>query len=159
MSPLESLCLWEHLQDFEQRMRQCNENALKVAEFLDQHPAVEKVHFNGLPSHKCHTVATRLLRGAGSVISFTMKEDHLEVLRTFYNADLKPIHKAPSLGSNETLLCPYTLLAHYHEPDEILHELHLSRYLIRVSVGCEKDVSPVIEALNRGLNAVLEFAQ
>jgi cystathionine gamma-synthase len=54
--------------------------------------------------------------------------------QTFY--DLLPIHKGPSLGTNFTLACPYTLLAHYKELDWAA-QFGVSPFLIRVSVGTE----------------------
>ncbi|MGK5091059.1 PLP-dependent transferase [Deltaproteobacteria bacterium TL4] len=154
LSPLEAEVLWEHLQDLDERMPKFNQNALKVATFLNAHPAVQKVYFNALPSHSSYEVAQKILRGPGSVVSFVLKENHLEALRRFYNAPLDPILKAPSLGSNQTLLCPYTLLAHYHEEDRLLAELHLSRYLIRIAVGCEETIEPILAGLQRGLEQV-----
>ncbi len=154
LSPLEGTVLWGHIQDFETRMERFHTNALQVAEFLQQHPAVEKVYFNSIPTHRTYATAQRLLKGVGSLLSYTLKENTLEGLRKFYDADLSPIIKAPSLGSDQTLLCPYTLLAHYHEPEEQLAELGLPRYLIRIAVGSETNIRPVIEALDQALNGI-----
>ncbi|MBF0240731.1 MAG: PLP-dependent transferase [SAR324 cluster bacterium] len=152
MSEFETSVLWDHMQDFEQRMVRFNHNALQVAQFLEQHPAVQQVFYNQNPSHDDYAVAKSLLRGGGAVVSFTLKNDSLQGLTQFYNASLQPIIKAPSLGSNTTLVCPYTLLAHYHESDETLTELGLSRYLIRIAVGCEEDLSQIIDVLNQALS-------
>lgn len=154
MSPLESEVLWERLQDLEERMHRFQANADRVAAFLEAHPAVERVYYSGLPSHRCHDVARRILRGCGSVVSFVLSRPGLEGLRAFYDAPLAPIVKAPSLGSNRTMVCPYTLLAHYHEPDEVLEEWGLPRYLVRLAIGCEPDIQPVLDALGRGLDEV-----
>jgi len=151
LSPLESAVLWDRLQDLEQRMHRFQANADRLAAFLDGHAAVDRVYYSGLPSHRSHAVARRLLRGYGSVVSFTLKASGLEGLRRFYDAPLAPILKAPSLGSNQTMVCPYTLLAHYHEPDEVLEDWGLPRYLIRLAVGCEEDIHPVLAALDRAL--------
>ena len=84
-------------------------------------------------------------------MSFTLTRPGMAGLRQFYDAPLQHILKAPSLGSNQTILCPYTLLAHYHESDEVLEELGLSRYLIRLSVGCEENIERVIDSLDQAL--------
>ena len=152
LSPLESAILWERLQDFEERMERFQTNALQVAEFLQHHPGIEKLYFHRFPSHRSYQVSQRIVKGPGSVMSFTLKRPGLEGLRQFYDAPLQHILKAPSLGSNQTILCPYTLLAHYHESDEVLEELGLSRYLIRLSVGCEENIEFVIDSLDQALS-------
>ncbi|MBF0280697.1 MAG: PLP-dependent transferase [SAR324 cluster bacterium] len=151
LSSLESSILWQRLEDFEVRMERFQNNALQVAEFLQRHPGIEKLYFHNFPSHRSYEVSQRILTGSGSVMSFTLKRPGMEGLRKFYDAPLQHILKAPSLGSNQTIVCPYTLLAHYHEPDEALEELGLPRYLIRLSVGCEMDINPVIESLDQAL--------
>lgn len=151
LSSLESAVLWERLQDFEERMARFQKNAIQVAEFLQPHPGIERLYFHSFPSHRSYHVSQRILNGSGSVMSFTLKRPGLEGLRQFYDAPLQHILKAPSLGSNQTILCPYTLLAHYHESDEFLEELGLSRYLIRLSVGCEDNIKPVMDSLDQAL--------
>ena len=156
MSPLEAATLLGNLRTFPQRMARFNENARKVAAFLERHPGVLQVYFNDLPSHRSHATARRMLRGPGSVISFTLRQDTWEGLRAFYDSRLDGIAKAPSLGSDLTLLCPYTLLTHYDDTDEQLAEIGLPRFLLRVSVGCEMDISTVIESLDQALRKSLE---
>jgi cystathionine beta-lyase/cystathionine gamma-synthase len=151
MSPLEAEALEKNLGSLAERMRRFNANALRVAAFLAGHPGVQHVFFNGLQSHRGHATAERLLRGPGSVISFVLTRNNLEGLRAFYDAPLSGIIKAPSLGSDWTLLCPYTLLTHYDDTDEELAEIGLPRFLLRVSVGCEDDITPVLESLEEAL--------
>lgn len=157
MSPLEAGALERNLASFPTRMRQFNENAQKVAEFLAGHRGVERVFFNSLPSHRSFSTARRLLRGPGSVISFTLVQATWEKLRAFYDSELRGIVKAPSLGSDVTLLCPYTLLTHYDDTDEELAEIGLPRFLVRISVGCEGDIDPVIGSLDAALSAAGEL--
>lgn len=151
MSPWEAQALWTNLQDFEDRMARFNRNAVAVAEFLEQHPAVSRVYYSGLPSHRSHRTASRLLNGGSSVVSFLLRDDSLEGLQKMYDPPMQHIIKAPTLGSNHTLMCPYVLIAHYYETEEMLHSLGLSRYLVRVAVGCEPVIEPVIEDLEHSL--------
>lgn len=90
-------------------------------------------------------------------MSFVLQEDNMDGLSAFYDGDLGSIIKAPSLGSNQTLVCPYTMLAHYHEPDDVLESLHLSRYLIRLSVGSEPTSEATLQGLKQGLDRVLDL--
>jgi cystathionine beta-lyase/cystathionine gamma-synthase len=156
MSPLEAATLLRNLRTFPQRMARFNENARRVAAFLESHRGVSRVFFNDLASHRSHATAKKMLRGPGSVIGFTLRQDTWEGLRAFYDSRLDGIVKAPSLGSDLTLLCPYTLLTHYDDTDEQLAEIGLPRFLVRVSVGCEKEVSAVIESLDQALRKSLE---
>ncbi len=151
MSVPEASILWDHIQDFEDRMARFNKNAMRVAEFLENQPAVKKVHFSRLPDHRSHHVAKQLLRGPGSLVSCILHNDTLEGLRTVYDTPMDHIIKAPTLGSNHTLICPYVMIAHYSEPEELLRELDLSRYLVRLAVGCEHDITPVLRDLERAL--------
>jgi len=151
MSPLEAAVLEEHMKDFPQRMRRFNANAARIASLLEGHPGVGRLFFNGVPSHPSFATAQKILTGPGSVVSFSLANDSMEGLRAFYDPPLPHILKAPSLGSDVTLLCPYTLLTHYEEPDEALESLGLSRYLVRIAVGSEKDIGPVEESLDAAL--------
>ena len=153
MSSPEAHALEQNLASFPRRMARFNDNARKVAGFLAGHRAVERVYFNSLPSHRSFATAGRLLRGPGSVISFTLVQADWERLRAFYDAELRGIVKAPSLGSDVTLLCPYTLLTHYEDTDAELAAIGLPRFLLRVSVGCEDDVDTVIASLGAALAA------
>jgi len=151
MSPGEAETLERNLGSLPARMCRFNENALRVASFLAGNPAVQRVFFNGLPEHRSNGTAKRLLRGPGSVISFVLVRNSLEGLRAFYDSPLSGVIKAPSLGSDRTLLCPYTLLTHYEDTDEVLEEIGLPRFLVRISVGCEEDITPVLESLKEAL--------
>jgi cystathionine gamma-lyase len=151
MSPLEAAVLEGHMEDFPRRMGRFNANAVRIASLLEGHPGVGRLFFNGISSHPSFTTAQKILTGPGSVVSFSLADDSMEGLRAFYDPPLPHILKAPSLGSDVTLLCPYTLLTHYEEPDEVLESLGLSRYIVRVAVGCEEDLGPVTESLDAAL--------
>ena len=153
MSPWEVLALFDCMENFPERMERFNSNGVQVAQFLEVHPKVRSVSFNQLPSHSSHELAKKLLKGAGSLISFVLQNDNLDGIRRFYDADLRPIHKAPGLGSNTSMICPYAMLAHYRASDQELEELRISRYLVRLAVGCEKNLDQVMAALERGFQA------
>ena len=150
MSPWEVLALADCIKDFPERMERFNANGIRVAQFLEAHPKVRSVSFNQLPSHSSHQLAKKLLKGSGSLISFVLQNDSLDGIRRFYDADLRPLHKAPGLGSNTSMLCPYAMLAHYQASDRELEELRISRYLVRLAVGSEKNLDQVFAALERG---------
>jgi len=156
MSPREAAVLETNLSSVSGRMSRFNANALRIAEFLAGHPGVRRVFYCGLPTHRSHSVARDLLQGFGSVVSFTLREESLDGLRAFYDSPLDGIRKAPSLGSNVTLLCPYTMLTHYADSDEELAEIGLPRFLARISVGCEEECAPIMESLDQALRATVQ---
>ena len=158
ISVYEASLLEEQMKSFPERMERFNANGLAMAEFLEIQPEVQQVHFSGLPSNRWYENAQELLSGPGSVVSFEFKDANLEKVTAFFDANLNPIKKAPSLGSDETLICPYTLLTYYHYDDDYLAEIPLSRYLIRISVGSEKELQPVLDAIRNGLDAVTALA-
>ena len=144
--------LLQNLEDFGERMERFNSNGVKAVDFLQKHPAVEKV-FHGSLTYQERTSPEWLL-GYGSVISFTLISGNLESLRLFYDQLPAPLLKAPTLGSNQTLVCPYALLAHYHEPPSFFEHHRIPRHLVRLAVGCEEDLDPIFAALDQGLNQI-----
>ena len=66
-----------------------------------------------------------------------------------------PLLKAPTLGSNQTLVCPYALLAHYHESPSFFEHHRIPRHLVRLAVSCNEDLDPNFAALDQGLIQIL----
>ena len=151
ISPLEAEVLHKRMFDFEERMQRFNENSLAVANFLEAHSAVDRVYYACSPSDVCSSAAPKLLSGNGGVVSFVLKNDCEDNLRRFYDGEFSSILKAPTLGSNQTLVCPYPLLTHYHDSDADLLEIELPRYLIRIASGSENEIEPIIADLNSAL--------
>ena len=151
ISPLETEILWSRMQDFDERMKRFNENSMIVANYLEEHSAVARVYYAYSPSDVSCSSAPKLLSGNGGVVSFVLQNDTEEKLQKFYDGEFSSILKAPTLGSNQTLVCPYPLLTHYHASDEELLEIELPRYLIRISVGCENEIAPILRDLESAL--------
>ncbi len=148
ISPLETEVLQKRMLDFEERMQRFNENSLAVAHFLEAHSAVNRVYYACSTSDVSSSAAPKLLSGNGGVVSFVLKNDTEDNLRRFYDGEFTSIFKAPTLGSNETLVCPYSLLTHYHDSDEDLLEIELPRHLIRIASGSENEIDPIIADLH-----------
>jgi cystathionine gamma-synthase len=132
LAPIDAEVLWANAQDFSSRVRQTNDTALRVARFLSLHAAVERVWYPGLHPTESYEAIRRPDGGYGPLISFTLKnENHAPAVY-----DHLRVCKGPSLGTNFTLACPYTLLAHYPELDWA-ESCGVRRDLIRVSIGLE----------------------
>ncbi|MCZ6764139.1 MAG: PLP-dependent transferase, partial [Alphaproteobacteria bacterium] len=136
----EDLLWWEDAvvldrrsRSFAERMRSINTHTLDVARFLADHPAVEEVYYPGLEPDPNYEAIRRADGGYGGLFSF-LPRNAAETSQPVY--DRLRISKGPSLGTDYTLCCPYTILAHYAELDWA-EACGVSRWLIRVSIGLE----------------------
>ncbi|WP_309488354.1 PLP-dependent transferase [Oceaniferula flava] len=137
--------LARNVNSFARRMRECNRNGEAVADFLLAHPAVEKVWYPKFTTPELYQAVKRDDGGYGGLISFVLK-NRKKSPRVF---DALQLSKGPSLGTDFSLACPYTLLAHYDEL-EWAEGCGLDRNLIRLSVGREEQES-LIEVIGKAL--------
>lgn len=117
------------------RMRYQNESAMRIAHFLETHPAVEKVNHPGLESHRGHRHAAELFDGFGGMVSFEIRGD-AQTADEFMQKVTLPI-VAPSLGGVETLITRPAITSHAGMSREDRESLGISDRLIRFSVGIE----------------------
>jgi methionine-gamma-lyase len=127
--------------------RQC-ENAMAVAQFLEKHPKVERVHYPGLKSHADHALAKKQMRGFGSMLAFDMKGG-LAAARRFCDR-VQLFLLAASLGGVESLVILPIYSSHYNMSDEELRRAGVSPGTVRVSMGLE-DKEDLIEDLKQAL--------
>ncbi len=133
------------------RMERHCSNAMAVAQFLDNHPKVEKVIYPGLPGHPQHEVARRQMKDFGGMISFELKGD-IESGITLMN-NVKLCSLAESLGAVETLITHPVTMTHTEVPKEVRLKRGLTDSLVRLSVGIE-DVEDIIADLEQALGKV-----
>ncbi|KAG0066111.1 hypothetical protein BGZ89_007597 [Linnemannia elongata] len=135
---------------FQARIARIDENTEALCDFLRAHPKVKDVYYP-----KYVTTAnylTHKVEGAGYGGLFSIVFKSGEGAIPFYDA--LPFYKGPSLGTNFTLACPYTILAHYYELDWAA-QFGIDRNLIRVAVGLEdKDV--LLQGFQEALDAIPE---
>jgi cystathionine beta-lyase len=117
------------------RVQRQNENALKIAEYLTQHPAIKQVYYPGLPSHRDHEMAQRQMKGFGGILSFEL--DVLPEKVTGFLKSLSLIAPALSLGGVESLICSPAATSHRGLSAEDRHRLGINDNLLRLSVGIE----------------------
>lgn len=117
------------------RMRAHAENAMKVAEFMAQHPKVERSIYPGLKSHPQHELAKRQMSGFGGMVSFALKGG-LKEARGFLE-NVKIFSLAESLGGVESLVNHPAIMTHASVPVETRQRLGITDSLIRLSVGIE----------------------
>lgn len=130
------------------RLRQQQESAQAVAEWLVKHPAVKAVHYPGLKTHPQHELAKRQQAGFGAMMSFELKGG-LDAVKTVLDAvDLFSL--AESLGGIESLIVHPASMTHAAMSPEALATAGISDGLLRLSIGLE-DAGDLIQALDRAL--------
>ncbi|OPJ56428.1 methionine gamma-lyase [Alkalithermobacter paradoxus] len=149
LSPFDGYLILRGMKTLELRMQRHCENAQKVAEFLETHPAVETVYYPGLESHPQHELAKKQMDGFGGLIAFEVKGG-VEAGKKLLNS-LELCRLAVSLGDTETLIQHPASMTHSPYTREERLEAGISDGLVRLSVGLE-NVEDIIEDLKQGLD-------
>lgn len=148
LPPFESFLVHRGIKTLTLRMRQHCQNALKIAAFLERHPAVEWVRYPGLKSHPQHKLACKQMSGHGGIISFGLKGG-LEAGRRLMNS-VRLCALAVSLGGVETLIQHPASMTHASMGREARERAQITDGLVRISVGIE-DVGDLISDLEQAL--------
>ena len=149
LGPQDSFLIIRGIKTLAVRMDRHVENAEKVARFLKDHPAVERVYYPGLPDAQGYDINSRQAKNGGVMISFALDDRH--DYRKFV-ASLKLIALAESLGGVESLVCHPATMTHASIPKEIREKVGITDNLIRLSTGIEHiddllaDLEQAIEA-------------
>lgn len=130
------------------RIRQQQESAGAIAQYLNDHPAVAAVHYPGLASHPQHDLAKKQQAGFGAMMSFELKGGVEAVKKLFDVIELFSL--AESLGGVESLIVHPASMTHAAMSPEALKTAGIGNGLIRLSIGLE-DARDLIAALDRGL--------
>ena len=149
-SPFDSWLVLRGIKTLAIRMQRHEENALKIAEFLESHPKVERVIYPGLSSHSQHELAKEQMSGFGGMITFFIKGG-LEASRDFLEK-VQIFSLAESLGGVESLIEHPAIMTHASVPKEVRESIGISDNLIRVSVGIE-DVGDLLLDLEVALES------
>jgi cystathionine gamma-synthase len=133
------------------RVAQQNETALRVATFLEAHPAIERVWYPGLASHPDHEVAKKQMKGFGGVVSFEVRAS-LEETSRFIDT-LRIPYIAPSLGGVDSLIEQPSLMSFFEKTTEERLELGIKDNLVRFAIGVE-DANDLIADLEQALKVL-----
>ena len=149
MDPFCSFLILRGLKTLEIRMQKHCSNAKAIAEFLNNHPMVEKVYYPGLPSHVGHDIAARQMSDFGGMMSFEVKGGRAAGAK-LVNA-LHLVTVAVSLGDAETLIEHPASMTHSTYTEEELAASGIAAGLIRLSVGLE-NAEDIIADLKQALD-------
>jgi cystathionine gamma-synthase len=148
-APFDSFMTLRGIRTLHARLRVHGDNALEIANVLNDHPAVKKVHYPGLSSHPQHQLARRQQTGFGAMVSFELRGGtanvcaFLEGLRTFSLAE--------SLGGVESLVAHPSSMTHAAMDADAQRAAGIGETLLRLSVGIEA-VEDLLEDLRAGLD-------
>lgn len=151
MSPFNAWVFLKGLETLNIRMKAHCESAQKLAEWLQQHPNVEKVYYAGLPNHVGHELAKKQQKAFGGVVSFVVKGERQGAWSVIDNTKFLSI--TSNLGDTKTTITHPATTSHGRMSAEAKVQAGISEGLIRVSVGLE-DINDIIADLKRGLDAL-----
>jgi O-succinylhomoserine sulfhydrylase len=149
LSPFNAWVLLKGLETLRLRMRAHTANALRVASWLEEHPAVDWVRHPFLPSHPQHDLATRQMSGGGSIVTFAVPggtERAFEVIDGLSLIDI-----SNNLGDAKSLVTHPATTTHRRLGPEVRAQMGVTDGVIRISVGLE-DVDDILEDLDGALD-------
>jgi methionine-gamma-lyase len=151
IDPFNSFLVHRGLKTLALRVRKQAENAMKIAEFLENHPKVEWVRFPGLKSHPQHELGLKQMKGHGSMISVELKGGLEAGKKLMDNIPLFVL--AVSLGGVESLIQHPASMTHASMGKEAREQAQITDGLVRIAIGIE-DVDDLIDAMSQGLELV-----
>lgn len=151
LSPFDSWLVMRGLKTLAIRMKKHEENAMKLAKYLEDHPKVEKVYYPGLPSHPQHELAKKQMSGFGGMLSIELVGGLKEA--TKFVESLNIFALAESLGGVESLIEIPALMTHAGIPKEERLRIGIKDSLVRISVGIE-DYEDLVNDLEQALSKI-----
>jgi cystathionine gamma-synthase len=150
LHPMAAYLLLRGMKTLELRIQRQNQSAMKIATFLEQHPAIGQVFYPGLASHSGHQIAAGQMHGFGGMLSFMLRENSFDAVRHFIPR-MRYAHAAANLGAVETTVGPPATTSHVECTAEERAAMGIPESLIRYSTGIE-NVEDLIEDLNQALS-------
>ena len=147
--PMDAFLVLRGIKTLHLRMQRHCENAAKIAEFLENHPAVDKVYWPGLENHPNHKLAKEQMRDFGGMMSFTTADDNYEAAKKIVSS-VKIFSLAESLGGVESLCGHPASMTHAAIPKEEREKTGVKDSMIRLSVGIE-DAEDLIADLKQAI--------
>nr|WP_070958654.1 methionine gamma-lyase [Hyphomonas sp. Mor2] len=148
LAPFNAMLILRGLKTLELRVERHAQSAMRVAEMLQAHPSISRVHYPGLPSFEQHDLAQRQMTGFGGMIAFELKGGYGAGIAMMNRLNL--IRRAVSLGDAETLIQHPASMTHSTYSREEREAHGISEGLVRISVGLEQ-VEDILDDLHQAL--------
>ncbi len=151
LSPGDAYRLLRGMKTLAIRVARQNDSAMKIAQFLKAHAAVEKVFYPGLPEHEHHDIAARQMHGFGGMLSFMVQGGFEAVKAVLPRMNLA--HRAANLGPVETVVGPPATTSHVECTPAQRKKMGIPEGLIRYSTGIE-DPQDLMDDLAQALAVI-----
>jgi cystathionine gamma-synthase len=151
LAPMDAYSLLRGMKTLKLRVERQNDNAMAVAQYLQQHPLVDEVNYPGLASHPGHDIAKIQMTGFGGMLSFSVKGG-LDAIKQFL-PKLKYAHMAANLGCVETVVGPPLTTSHVECTEQERATAGIPEGLVRYSAGIE-DIEDLIADLEQALSSL-----
>ncbi len=151
LSPFNAWVILKGLETLGLRMQAHSKGAIELAQWLEQHPKVERVYYPGLPSHPQHALAMRQQKSGGGIVSFDVKGGRQSAWKVVDSTQLLSI--TANLGDTKTTITHPASTTHGRIAPEARKAAGIGEGLLRVAVGLEA-VSDIKADLARGLSKV-----
>lgn len=152
MAPFEAWLILRSLRTLKIRMKEHEKNAKAVAEFLEEHKAIKKVHYPGLKSFKQHVLGKKQMSGYTGLFAFELNTENIDEIKSFVNK-LNLFKIGVSWGGHESLVYAPAISYLKELTPEQFKAMNISLATIRVSIGLE-DEEDLINDLQQALEAV-----
>lgn len=153
LAPFDSWLVVRGIETLYLRIKQHCSSAQAIAEYLINHPFVDKVYYPGLKTHINHHIAKQQTKGFGGIVSFTLKQDTAAAAESVVTST-QYFKLAESLGGIKSLLCHPAAMTHKSIPAEKRRAAGVSDSLIRLSVGLEDSTDLVLD-LQKALDKIV----
>lgn len=150
LDPSASFLLLKGIKTLSVRISKQNDNALRIAEFLQNHPKINRVLYPGLPSHPQHETAKSQMRGYGGIITIQFSGDPDTAAKFVDN--LEVILNTVSLGGVESMASIPVLTSQYGMTPEELIRAEVTDSMVRLSVGiedCDDLIADILQSLDK----------
>ena len=151
LDPSACFLLLKGIKSLSVRIEKHNENALRIAEYFENYPKINRIFYPGLRSHPQHELARKQMNGFGGMINIELKGSRKEAER--FVDDLKIILNTTSLGGMESMVSIPVLTSQYGMTEEQLALAEVTPSMVRLSVGIE-DVNDLINDIEQALNKI-----
>ncbi|MGB2138648.1 MAG: trans-sulfuration enzyme family protein [Flavobacteriales bacterium] len=151
LAPWDCFLVIRGIETIDLRFKQQCQTAVEIANLLNNHPLIDKVHYPGLSNHKNHKIAAKQQNGLfGGIVSFSLKNDTSKEAELFLSK-LKYFKLAESLGGVKSLVCQPSKMTHVSVPREKRLSSGIQDSLIRLSCGIENTID-LLNDIKQALN-------
>jgi cystathionine beta-lyase len=151
LAPWDCFLVIRGIETIDLRFKQQCQTAVEIANLLNNHPLIDKVHYPGLSNHKNHKIAAKQQNGLfGGIVSFSLKNDTSKEAELFLSK-LNYFKLAESLGGVKSLICQPSKMTHVSVPREKRLSSGIQDSLIRLSCGIENTID-LLNDIKQALN-------